>query len=109
MVALLDTDGVEAMVSAVNLCEVQTRLLRDGLLAEQVFRVLSGLELTVVPFGEAEAKAASALYRETKALGLSLGDRACLALGLHNGVTVWTADSVWKRLKLGVEIELIRI
>ena len=45
---------------------------------------------------------------ETKKLGLSLGDRACLALGLMSNKTVVTAERLWSRLKLGVAIEVIR-
>jgi PIN domain nuclease of toxin-antitoxin system len=57
----------------------------------------------------ADADEASALYIETKAFGLSLGDRACLALAKRQQVTVWTADKVWKKLKVDVPVELIRI
>jgi PIN domain nuclease of toxin-antitoxin system len=48
------------------------------------------------------------LYRETKSLGLSLGDRACLALAATTHATVWTTDRAWKKLKIGVRVDLIR-
>ena len=44
----------------------------------------------------------------TRAAGLSLGDRACLALAKSQGGLVLTADRVWATLDIGVEIELIR-
>ena len=44
----------------------------------------------------------------TRALGLSLGDRACLALGLRGGLPVLTADHAWQQLTLGVVVQVIR-
>ena len=45
---------------------------------------------------------------ETKKLGLSLGDRACLALGIMLKKTVVTAEHLWSRLRLDVTVEVIR-
>jgi PIN domain nuclease of toxin-antitoxin system len=109
IIAELHSGEVEPLLSAVNLCEVQTRLLRDGLPFSEVTKLLAGLELAVVPFDVADADGASALYIETQPFGLSLGDRACLALTKKQKVTVWTADKVWKKLKVDVPVELIRI
>ena len=44
----------------------------------------------------------------TKKLGLSVGDRCCLALGLLRGNTVITADRLWAKLKLGIQVEVLR-
>ncbi len=109
VIAELHSGEVEPLMSAVNLCEVQTRLLRDGLPVGEVTKLLASLEMTVIPFDAADADGASALYIETKAFGLSLGDRACLALAKREQVTAWTADKVWKKLKIDVPLELIRI
>jgi PIN domain nuclease of toxin-antitoxin system len=106
---LLNDEGILPLASAVNWCEAHTRLLRDGLEDDEAWKLLADLNLTVVPFEEADAYRAGQLYRRTSALGLSLGDRACLALALKEGAVAWTADRVWKRLKVDVEIELIRI
>ncbi len=73
------------------------------------WRLLSDLKLSVAPFQETDAHAAGELYPRTASLGLSLGDRACLALALRKKATVWTADRVWKRLQIGVTSELIRL
>jgi PIN domain nuclease of toxin-antitoxin system len=48
------------------------------------------------------------LVAQTRALGLSLGDRACLALGLALKAPVYTADKSWKKLKVNVRIHVIR-
>ena len=45
---------------------------------------------------------------QTRALGLSLGDRACLALAVALNAPVYTADRTWKKLKLGTRIHVIR-
>ncbi len=54
------------------------------------------------------AEGAGNLITKTRPLGLSLGDRACLALGIVLRAPVYTADKLWKKLKLGVPIHLIR-
>ena len=107
--ALLHSGAVQPLISAVNLCEVHTRLLRDGLANVQITTLLAELKLTVIAFEAPDAHAAGELYAETRQSGLSLGDRACLALARGRKLTVWTADKIWKKLKVGVEIELIRI
>ena len=69
---------------------------------------LCALGLRLVEFSAEHAEVAGELRRETKDLGLSLGDRACLALGFARNETVFTADQAWGRLDLGVAIQLIR-
>ena len=69
--------------------------------------VLQGL-LQVVDFSEEHAWTAAEFYTRTKSKGLSLGDRACLALGHHLGLPIFTADRAWKDLEIGVKIHLIR-
>jgi PIN domain nuclease of toxin-antitoxin system len=62
----------------------------------------------VIDFDWEQSMFAGALKRQTKTLGLSLGDRACLALGKKLSASVYTADSVWKSLDVSVNIVLIR-
>lgn len=61
-----------------------------------------------IPFGERHAQMAADLVPQTRAFGLSLGDRACLALGMELGLPVLTADRVWASIGLAVTIETIR-
>ncbi len=61
-----------------------------------------------VPFSSEHARLAGDLVAQTRALGLSLGDRACLALGLALKVPVYTADKSWKKVKVGARIHVIR-
>jgi len=97
-----------ATISAVNLSEVLERLCSGGLSGSEAEAAVAELSLRVADFDEPQARLAAYLRPRTRGAGLSLGDRACLALGLHLGRPVITADRVWANLKLGVEVVLIR-
>jgi PIN domain nuclease of toxin-antitoxin system len=81
-----------AVVSAVNLAEVVAKLADAGVPPDEVGEIVAGLGLDVRPFDEALALATGLLRPKTRALDLSLGDRACLALGMHLSLPVVTAD-----------------
>ena len=98
----------DALISTVNLAEVVTRLSLLGMAGEQIREVLTLLGLNMVPFDEEQAFLAGSFAAQTHSLGLSLGDRACLALASGTGATAVTADRVWKSLDLGVNIQLVR-
>jgi PIN domain nuclease of toxin-antitoxin system len=97
-----------AAISAVNLAEVRTRLSDYGFAEPEIDGIAGFLDARVEIFGEREARAAGMLRRTTRHLGLSLGDRACLALAQQLGLPVLTADRNWAKLKIGVEVHLIR-
>jgi PIN domain nuclease of toxin-antitoxin system len=102
-----------AAISAVNLAEVLTKLADAGARPEQATaglrsRGILGGALALEPFTEADALASAALRSATARSGLSLGDRACLALGRRLGQVVLTTDHAWKGLDTGVEVQLIR-
>jgi ribonuclease VapC len=97
-----------AQVSALNYGEVVTKLIDRGAMAESAAMVVRELDVSVVVFDEAAALRAGALRPLTRHLGLSLGDRACLALAQATGLPVLTADKAWAELDLGVEVVLIR-
>ena len=62
----------------------------------------------VVPFTATHAESADALWPRTRAAGLSLGDRACLALARRYGVPALTADGAWGDVEAGVEVVVVR-
>jgi PIN domain nuclease of toxin-antitoxin system len=99
---------VGATISAVNLCEVMSKLHDDGLNDTQADAAVSAMDLRVISFDEPQARLAAYLRPQTRRAGLSLGDGACLALGLHLGHPVITADRAWAGLDVGVEVVLIR-
>jgi ribonuclease VapC len=99
---------VGATVSAVNVCEVLSKLHDDGLNEEQAQAAVAVMDLRVVPFDGLQARTAARLRSMTRHAGLSLGDCACLALADRLGYPVVTADRVWASLEVGIEIIMIR-
>ena len=97
-----------AMLSAVNLAEVVTRLVAVGMPEREIQEALTLLGLKIIPFEEEGAFQSGFLYAKTKPLGLSLGDRACLGLAKGYGATALTADPTWQELNIGVQVKLIR-
>lgn len=101
--------GVKGVgISAVNLTEVISKLCDQLFNKEQIGLIVGGLDLEVAPFDESQAIAAGHLRAATRHKGLSLGDRACLALAIREKATVLTADRRWSNLDLGIEIKVIR-
>lgn len=98
----------DAVVSAVNLSEVVGKLLETGMPRQEGENILGGLGLEVYPFDEAAAWNTGALRSGTKKAGLSLGDRACLALAKELCLPAVTADSTWAKISAGVEVRLVR-
>ncbi|TNC49617.1 type II toxin-antitoxin system VapC family toxin [Rubellimicrobium rubrum] len=97
-----------AVIGAVNLAEVVTKLRERGLSAEEVEEALGGLNLDVRPLRALQAYATGHLRPATRSLGLSLGDRACLALAAELSAPALTADQAWSKVEAGVAIQLIR-
>ncbi|HUT78984.1 MAG TPA: type II toxin-antitoxin system VapC family toxin [Polyangia bacterium] len=98
-------------MSTVNLAEVLGRFERDGRDAALVHRRLRTSGIAWIPFGVEHAAAAAALVPVTRHLGLSLGDRACLALARTRHIAALTADRAWGDLDpaaIGIEMEIIR-
>jgi len=98
----------DCCLSAVNLSEVVGRFVRDGHEAGRVLERLTAAPIEMVSFGVRDAALAASLVPATQPLGLSLGDRACLALAAARGIPALTADRTWLRLSLAIEIESIR-
>ena len=95
-------------ISAVNVAEIITHGVRSCIPAEEIRADFESLKLTVHSFDVAAATATGALAAATRRFGLSLGDRACLALAKSLGAKAITADRVWGKLDLGVLIEVFR-
>jgi ribonuclease VapC len=97
-----------ASISAVNFSEVLARLLEIGMPEGEAEISVAQLDLRVVAFDEMHAQDTARLRSVTRHAGLSLGDRACLALGNRLGCPVVTGDRAWASLDIGVEVVLIR-
>ncbi len=97
-----------AATSTVNLAEVHGKLLQRGFSPDDAWAAANAAIQQAVAFTAEQAKTAGDLVVQTRALGLSLGDRACLALGIALRAPVYTADRAWKNLRLGIRIHVIR-
>lgn len=95
-------------LSTVNLAELAQKLSERAMDDAGVARAIAAIPCKPHAFDEKDAIAAGLLRRQTRTRGLSLGDRACLALGLRLNLPVYTADRAWAELDLGVEVVLIR-
>jgi ribonuclease VapC len=98
----------DAISSTVNLAEVQTKLVREGGDPDEAWEIALSPISEAEPFTSEQAKIAGALVTQTRPLGLSLGDRACLALAIVLKAPVYTTDRDWKNLKLGIPIHVMR-
>ncbi len=106
-------DAVEAilqgaLMSAVNMAEVCSKLADRGVASGEVRALLDDLPVNVIAFDRAQAAKSGELRDATRALGLSLGDRACLALAMTEAADAVTADRSWTELDLDVSVTAIR-
>ena len=98
-----------AVISTVDLAEVRAGLGEFGMPeSEAVIALGTKLALRIVAFDEPQARIAARLRSMTRHAGLSLADRACLALGLRLNLPVVTADRAWAGVEVGAEILMIR-
>ena len=97
-----------AVASTVNVSEAHAKLVSRGWTPEEAWEDCTSPIPEMLPFEEEHAKIAGSLVKHTQPLGLSLGDRACLALGISLDAPVYTAEKSWKKLALNVKVRLIR-
>jgi PIN domain nuclease of toxin-antitoxin system len=101
-----------AAISALNWAEVLARLVDLGgdpvEITARALPAAAAAAVEVVPFDDAGARETARLQSKTRSLGLSLADRAALALAKSRGIPVLTADRAWRSLRLPIKIEVIR-
>ncbi|HUL11885.1 MAG TPA: type II toxin-antitoxin system VapC family toxin [Methylococcaceae bacterium] len=105
---IVDAVLSSSRLSTVNWAEVVQKSVARGVDVRGMREDIEALGVAIEPFTVEQAEIASDLWKETKSFGLSLGDRACLALGLQTGATVLTTDTVWENLKLDLNIRILR-
>jgi len=97
-----------AAISSVNLSEVIQQSIRRSVEVAGMREDLEELGLAILPFTADDAGSAANLWPVTRRLGLSFGDRACLALARRLALPVITADKVWSQLDIGIPVHVIR-
>ncbi|MBL9010135.1 MAG: type II toxin-antitoxin system VapC family toxin [Alphaproteobacteria bacterium] len=97
-----------ASISAVNYAEVLEVLGRRGMDASLAHSAFASLGIEIAPFDAVHARRTAALAPVTRHLGLSLGDRACLAVAEQRGVSAITADRRWAEAGVNIKVTLIR-
>mgnify|MGYP000179097094 CR=1 FL=1 len=98
----------DAVMLSINFSEVVAKLIKEGREASEIRFYLDSLGLKIVDFNQSLAYRTGFLLPLTKTIGLSLGDRACLALAESLGIPALTSDRAWATLNLGIQVELIR-
>ena len=97
-----------ACISTVNLSEVTGRFTRDGIDASLFVQEIQRTSIEIVPFTQTQALYTANLIPLTQRYGLSLGDRACLALAKDRHLAALTADSVWSDL-INIHVDIVQI
>ena len=95
-----------SLLSTVNLAEVVTKLIEQGVPRDLATMTTDTLDCEVMPFDSEMALDAGLLHAATR--NVSLGDRCCLALAMRTGLPVVTADRAWANLGLDLDIRLLR-
>ncbi|MGN5376514.1 type II toxin-antitoxin system VapC family toxin [Sphingomonas hankookensis] len=102
------TDLTRSVIGATNLGEVVSKLRERGLALAEVQEALGGLHLDVRPLSASQAMTIGDLRPSTRALGLSLGDRACLALAIELGAELYTTDAALARAEVAITVTNVR-
>lgn len=97
----------KSAISRINFVEVLTKLVEKGMTIDEAQETFDDLELKIIEFDENQSLKAVEIRPLTKHLGLSLGDRCCLALAILEGLPAVTADKNWINWNV-CKIEIIR-
>jgi ribonuclease VapC len=97
-----------SLLCAVNLTEVVSKLIERGAAAPAASQIAKSLPYQIVDYDENLATSAGVLWEETRSTGLSLGDRACLALARREQLPALTTDQRWAKENIGIEVQLVR-
>ncbi|AFY31397.1 PIN domain-containing protein [Calothrix sp. PCC 7507] len=98
----------ESVISSVNWAEVVQKAIAAGVVVDGMGDDLEALGLETYPFTRDDAEVTGRIWQQTRQYGLSLGDRACLSLGLRLNIPVLTTDRVWRNLDLALDVRVIR-
>lgn len=99
----------DCVISSVNMAEVGTKLIEYGLPPDELPRIVQQFQIDVIDFNNEQAILSAQLRPLTRAAGLSMGDRACLALTkLVEGIAV-TTDQAWQDVRISADVKILMI
>lgn len=98
----------DSLLNAVNYSEILKKTIERGGTGDAAAAFVLGLSVTVIPFDAELASIAASLYPQTKEHGLSLADRACLALGIQRNCKVLTTERRMGLIALPIKVKVIR-
>lgn len=98
-----------SVMSSVNISEVAKYLIEtNNKTKSQAEDIIDKTIQNIIPFTKSQAMLSAELIKVTKPFGISLADRACLALAMETGYPVYTADRLWEKLNLDLDIVFLR-
>jgi ribonuclease VapC len=97
-----------SIVSAVNYAEAVSKLHERNVQASTISAILESFPAPIIDFDTGQSIATAALRNATRSRGLSLGDRACLALAASRGATAVTTDQAWKDFEQVAPVLVVR-
>jgi ribonuclease VapC len=99
----------QAVMSTINIAETLTALQRVQIIPQEALGLIIAMIETIIPFDLEQAQCVAELQPRVSHKGLSLGDRACIALGIKMHLPIYTADKAWEHLSLdNADIKIIR-
>ncbi len=99
----------DAIISSVNIAEVYKYCIDSQNLTKDEARSLVKLiDIKIINFDEEQAIITAELINKTKQYGLSLGDRACIALAILKNLSIITCDKIWQKADVGVKFIMAR-
>ncbi|MFO7809121.1 PIN domain-containing protein [Thioalkalivibrio sp.] len=95
-------------MSTVNWSEVLQKSLQREVNVQGMQQEFVDVGLLFEPFTAEQAALAAQLWEPSLRHGLSMADRACIALAMDKALPVLTADRAWARLDIGIEMHILR-
>lgn len=96
----------DSKITAVNYAEVISHFCNAGMPVAEVDAMLNPLPLVIVAADAKLARLAGHLRTITSSVGLSLGDRFCLAFAKLESLPAWTSDRKWQTIADAVQVEI---
>jgi len=98
-----------AIISSVNVSEIYKYCIdRQRLTTSECENLMKISAIKIIDFDAKQALIAADIYPKTKKLGLSLGDRACIALAIDKDCPILTCDKIWAKVNLDIKFIMAR-